>query len=190
MVGRLTLDQEVGVRVPVPQPPAGRPDFSQVAVVPERLLVGVRSLPTKKPATSSWVRADSRPERCQPRLPWNSLEPPGRGSRTMCSMSGRHAAMAPTVAGSRAPRRIARRLTRSRPLPSSKLRSWMSRCGTRSPARCDDRPSAAAAAPEWTAAPIVAPVAACKETITSSLVADAESRGCRQLSASDSRTGT
>jgi hypothetical protein len=124
------------------------------------------SLPMRNPAPSNCARADKGPERCQPRPSWNSFEPPGRGNRTTCSISGKQPAMAPTVAGSRAPRRAATRLTTNKPLPISKRRSWMSWCGTRSPTRCDDRPSAAAAARERTAAPTVAPKAACSETIT------------------------
>jgi hypothetical protein len=112
------------------------------------------------------MSARKPPERCQPRLPWKSLRPPGRSRRKMCSRSGAEAEAAPSVAGSNGPREAASRAIANTPLRISKRRSSMSSCGTRSHARCRGGPRASAAARECVSAPSAAPVATCRETIT------------------------
>lgn len=107
------------------------------------------------------------PLRCQPWKRWlgKSLLPPGRGSRTTCSMSGEEAAKAPVTAGSNGPRAAMRRRIPAIPEPISKRRSGMSSCGIRSPARWSSSPSCRDPSLEPTSEPPTPPVATCRETI-------------------------
>ena len=75
-----------------------------------------RTAPSKTPAISSCVSTVRPPGRCQPGIRWlgKSFRPPGRGSRTTCSMSGAAEAIALTVAESTARARVRGRGRRRR----------------------------------------------------------------------------
>ena len=70
------------------------------------------------------------------------------------------------MAGSNGPRESASSARANRPLRISKRRLAMSSWGTRSQARCSGGPSARAASRDPASAPAAAPVATCRDTIT------------------------
>src|SRR5262245_31061231 len=125
-----------------------------------------RIVPARRSCASAEIPAPWEPP---PR--WKSFSPPGRSQGTTCSRSGIAAAAPPSTAGSSGPRAAASSPSPRRPVPISKLRSGMSSCGTRSPARWSPGPSRSASGRERTTAPIAAPVATCSETITQAIFA-------------------
>ena len=122
-------------------------------------------------ASRSCSLAGNGPERCQA-WSWKSFLPRGRRSGRTCSRSGAELAAAPSVAGSSAPRRVARRRMPARPLPISNRRERKSRCGMRSPAKWRTGPRRSAASREPLAAPTAAPVATWRATITAPYLAE------------------
>src|SRR6266545_4093654 len=128
---------------------------------------GASRMPSRIPAARSWARAETPPDRCQPRRRWlgNSLRPPGRGRRSRCSRSGADPAAAPTVTSWRGPHRTASAASAAIPDRISNRRLGRSSCGMRSPARWLTAPRTTAHFRDGAIAPTAAPEATCSDTI-------------------------